>query len=223
VIEPGAFEIITSLTVPVNVFAIGGLPVWPISSCPDPRTRSARLLFTSIYGTLLVSRFGKIKVPTVNESASIMLELSRSAYPDWFIFIIRNVNNLPLKFQGNLIYLGIIHIMSKKQVKPKKVTIQEPEPDLTQSEIQPQPKPRKSRAKPKKSREELLKELQDSLNEIKQEMLELKEDESKVLNMGLKRIPKLIQDELSELENDQADVEDQFKKVQSTEEQLNPK
>ena len=69
----------------------------------------------------------------------------------------------------------------------------------------------------------MLKELQDSLNEIKQEMLELKEDESKVLNMGLKRIPKLIQDELSELENDQADVEDQFKKVQSTEEQLNPK
>lgn len=72
----------TSLVVPVMAFATGAFEVLPIKICPLLNTTSARLLFESMYVTLLGSRLGKLRVPITRESASIKLVFNKSAYPD---------------------------------------------------------------------------------------------------------------------------------------------
>jgi len=102
----------------------------------------------------------------------------------------------------------------KKQEKPKRVKIQEPEPevDFTASEIQPK-KVRKSRAKPKPTREDMLQLLLENQKNVKQMIDNMKEEEMKIQHMGLKKVAELVQGELEYLEEDLERLEEKYKEI----------
>jgi len=81
-IVPEPFVTITSSAVPVRLFAIGVFPVRPIKSWPLFKTTSERSLLESIIATLFASKFGKFKIPTINESELRRVSFLRSANPD---------------------------------------------------------------------------------------------------------------------------------------------
>lgn len=75
-------------------------------------------------------------------------------------------------------------------------------------------KPRAPKAKKQQpTKEETLKLLQDGLNEVKQIVLDLKEDEAQLVGMTLKKIPELIKEALSQLAEDQQDIQDKYDEI----------
>ncbi len=78
-----------------------------------------------------------------------------------------------------------------------------------------EPKKRASRAKKQPTKEELIKMLSDSSNELKQIMVDLKEDECKLQGLQLKKVPELLKETLSNLEEDQKEIDDKVEELKS--------
>ena len=79
--------------------------------------------------------------------------------------------------------------------------------------------PRAPRAKKQQpTKEETLKMLLDTSNELKQIILDLKDDEMKVSNMSLKRIPDLIKETISNLEEDENEIKTKYNELMNFQE-----
>ena len=96
----------------------------------------------------------------------------------------------------------------------KTVKIQDDESvnEMPQSEPIQIPKPRKSRAKRQPTKEELIKLLTDSCNELTQVVQDLKDEEAKILASGLvlKRVPELIKETMSNLDEDMQEIQEKI-------------
>ena len=77
----------------------------------------------------------------------------------------------------------------------------------------PVPKKRPSRAKPKPTRAEMLGIITDGCNEIKQILLELKEDETRIQTLGLKKVPELLKETISNMQEDLQELEEEHKEL----------
>ncbi len=113
----------------------------------------------------------------------------------------------------------------KKTVKVKKIKKVEfsepvesaaPMPDNDAVSEKKEPKKRASRAKKQPTKEELMKMLNDGTVELKQIIQDLKDDEMKLYSVqGLKRVPELMKETLSNLEEDLKEIGEQIKELTS--------
>ncbi len=104
-----------------------------------------------------------------------------------------------------------------KVTKPKKeVKVEEPVIEVVEKK---EPKKRASRAKKQPTKEEIMKELTEASAGLKKLNEELKEDETKLQSvmqsMQLKQVPELIKSELKNLEDELADIDEQYKEISS--------
>lgn len=95
-----------------------------------------------------------------------------------------------------------------KQLKPKKTPI------VTDPLAEPKKRaPRAKKVPP--TREESLKILTDASAELKQIIEDLKEDQMKISCMQLKKVPELLKETISNLEEDVQDIEEEHEELLS--------
>ena len=78
-----------------------------------------------------------------------------------------------------------------------------------------EPKPRKSRAKKIPTKEESLKMLQDTSKELEQIVADLKDDQMRLQGLSLKKVPELINEAISNLEEDKAANDQEYQELLS--------
>ena len=76
-----------------------------------------------------------------------------------------------------------------------------------------EPKKRVPRVKKLPTKEEALKMLSDTSKELKQILDDVREDEMKLSCMQLKRVPELIKDTISNLEEDLKEIDEQSEEI----------
>ena len=105
----------------------------------------------------------------------------------------------------------VYSIMSNvtKSVKAKKTSLMS-----CDSSVAPVPKkraPRDKKAPPTK--EKFLKILPDASCELKQIITDLKEDEMKLLCMQLKRVPELVKETISNVQEDVKEIDEEYREL----------